>query len=95
VKLYVCWTTKDPHLRPGGHPCANAHKALQAAGHDPDVVHTLSFGALPHALQTSGRKLVKEKTGTHWVPALETDEGGWITGSSEIAAWAERNPAAA
>jgi hypothetical protein len=34
VNLYVCWTTRELHLRPGGHPCANAYKALQAAGHE-------------------------------------------------------------
>jgi hypothetical protein len=95
MKLYVCWTTKEPHLRPGGHPCANAYKALRAAGHDPDVTHSLSVGFIPDALQTPARKLVKEKTGTSWVPALETDEGEWISGSEEIAAWAERNPASA
>ena len=27
MKLYVCWGTFQT-IRPGGHPCANAHKAL-------------------------------------------------------------------
>jgi hypothetical protein len=95
MKLYVCWTTKEPHLRPGGHPCANAYKALRAAGHDPEVIHTHSVGLLPASMQTSGRKLVQEKTGTRWVPALETDGGEWIGGSREIAGWAGRHPASA
>jgi len=42
MKLYVCWGTFQTP-RPGGHPCANAHKALVAAGHDPEVVRTYGF----------------------------------------------------
>ena len=96
MKLYVCYTSKELHLpRPGGggHPCANAHKALEAAGHDHEVVNTYAFGALPAALQTGRRKLVKENTGSYWVPALELDDGSWIGGSEEIVAWAQANPA--
>ena len=29
------------------------------------------------------------------MPALETDDGEWIGGSEEIAAWAEQHPASA
>lgn len=93
MKLYVCWTKRELHLRPGGHSCANAYKALKEAGHDPDVVHAHSWGALPDALQTPTRRLVKEKTGQSWVPALETDDGQWINGSGAIATWAEQHPA--
>ncbi|HEX7058437.1 MAG TPA: glutathione S-transferase N-terminal domain-containing protein [Solirubrobacterales bacterium] len=93
MKLYVCWTKRELHIRSSGHPCANAHKALTEAGYDPEVVHALSFGALPDALQTPARKLVKEKTGQNWVPALETDDGQWIGGSEAIVTWAEANPA--
>jgi len=42
MKLYVCWGTFQIP-RPGGHPCGNAHKALVAAGHDPEVVRTYGF----------------------------------------------------
>jgi hypothetical protein len=59
------------------------------------VTHALSVGFIPDALQTPARKRVKDKTGTSWVPTLETDAGEWISGSKEIAAWAERNPAGA
>jgi hypothetical protein len=93
VKLYVCWTNRELHLRPGGHPCANAYKALSEAGHDPEVVHAHSLGAVPGALQTPTRKKVKEHTGEYWVPALETDEGEWIGGSKAIVAWAGQHPA--
>lgn len=95
MKLYVCYTKRELHLpRPGGggHPCANAYRELRTAGHDPEVVRTYGFGGLPDALQPPGRKLVKEKTGSAWVPALETDEGEWISGSQEIVDWAEKHP---
>jgi hypothetical protein len=48
---------------------------------------------MPAALQTRNRKLVEEKTGNYWVPALETDDGTWIGDSQEIVAWAETHPA--
>ena len=43
TKLYVCRGAL-PTLRPGGHPCANVHEALRAAGHEPEVV--LSCGRM-------------------------------------------------
>ncbi len=92
MDLYVCWTEKQLPV-PRSHPCANAYEALVAAGHEPNLVHARSFGALPDALQTKARKHVKEKTGSTWVPALETDGGEWINGSEEIIAWAQANPA--
>ena len=46
MKLYVCWGT-FPTVRPGGHPCANAHKALREAGHDPEVVKVRGLGIGP------------------------------------------------
>jgi hypothetical protein len=93
MRLYVCWTTKDAPLPPGRHVCNAAYEALREAGHDPEVSHTLSFGGLPGAIQTPGRKKVKEHTGSYWVPALETDDGEWIGGSKKIVAWAKANPA--
>ena len=95
MKLYVCWTTRDAPLPPRRHVCNTAYEALRDAGHEPDVSHTLSFGGLPGALQTPGRKKVNEKTGSYWVPALETDDGEWVSGSEAIVAWAEANPASA
>jgi hypothetical protein len=95
VDLYVCWTTHDPPLPPHRHSCAAAYDALREAGHSPNVKHTLSYGGLPGALQTPGRRKVKAHTGRFWVPALETDEGEWIGGSKKIIAWAEQHPAAA
>ena len=93
MRLYVCWTTRDLPLPPREHVCTTAYEALRAAGYEPEVKHALSFGGLPGAIQTPTRKLVNEKTGSYWVPALETDDGEWIGGSKKIVAWAKENPA--
>src|SRR3712207_7526432 len=45
-RLYVCWGT-FPTPRPGGHPCANAYKALRAAGHDPELIRSYGSTLLP------------------------------------------------
>jgi hypothetical protein len=92
MKLYVCWGTFHSP-RPGGHPCGNAFRALTGAGHDPEVEKVYGLGLLPDALNGPGRKKVKELTGKSWVPALQLDDGEVISGSKEIAAWAEAHPA--
>ena len=92
MKLYVCYGTfKSP--RPGGHPCGNAYRALQAAGHEPEVVKTYGWGVLPDFLNPGRRKEVKRLTGETWVPVLVTDDDSVISGSKEIAAWAQEHPA--
>lgn len=73
------------------HPCRIAFQALEDAGFEPEVIKARGAGPLPMALQTSTRKRVKEQTGSPWVPALETDEGQWISGSQEISDWAAEN----
>lgn len=88
MKLYVCWGTFQlPGARE--HPCRVAMEALEEAGFEPEVVRTYSYGGIPMALQTPGRKRVKEGSGEPWVPALETDEGEWIAGTADIVEWAE------
>jgi hypothetical protein len=90
MKLYVCWGTFQlPGARE--HPCRLAYEALLMADYEPEVIKAHSFGGLPRALQTPTRKLVDDKTGKAWVPALETDEGEWISGSRDIVAWAEQH----
>jgi Glutathione S-transferase, N-terminal domain len=89
MKLYICWGTfRSP--RPGGHPCRNAHEALKAAGHDPEVEKVYGLGVLPDALNPTRRK-VRELTGQNWVPVLVTDQGEVVQGSQEIIDWAETN----
>ena len=93
MKLYVCWGTFQTP-RPGGHPCANAHKALREAGYEPDVekVHGLGIGPIKWTA-TPGRKKVEELTGQSVVPVLVTDDGETISDSKRIIAWARAHPA--
>ena len=73
MKLYVCWGTFQT-TRPGGHPCANAYKALRDAGYDPEVIKVHGLGVGPSFLQrmTEGRREVEELTGSRrcrsWSP---------------------------
>jgi hypothetical protein len=96
VKLYVCYGTFKTAPRPGGHPCGNAYHALKDAGHDPEVIKTYGWGALPEVFnRTPGRQEVKRLTGNVWVPVLVTDDGETIQGSREIMDWAKAHPAVA
>ena len=95
MKLFVCYGTWKPAPRPGGHPCGNAYHALRDAGYDPEVQRCYGLGVLPPVLnQTPGRREVKRLTGSHWVPALLTEDGAVISGSRQIMDWAAQNPAA-
>jgi hypothetical protein len=93
MKLYVCWGTFQT-LRPGGHPCHNAHEALRMAGHDPEVVKVRGLGIGPPIFHwvTEGRREVQELSGQRAVPVLVTDSGEVIADSRRIVEWAERNP---
>jgi hypothetical protein len=95
MKLYVCWGTFQTP-RPGGHPCANAYKALRNAGHDPEVIRSYGLVLLPDRPfnETTGRRRAKELTGRSMVPMLELDDGTAIADSRKIVAWAKANPAA-
>jgi Glutathione S-transferase, N-terminal domain len=94
MKLYICWGTFQT-VRPGGHPCHNAYKALRAAGHDPELVKVHGLGIGPRMFQvvTDGRREVEQIAGTTTVPVLVTDDGEVITESRRIAEWAEAHPA--
>jgi hypothetical protein len=93
MKLYICWGTFQT-IRPGGHPCANAAKALTKAGYEPEVIKSYGLAPLPKALnRTRGRTEVEELTGNRWVPTLVLDDGTVVDGSQAIVAWAEANPA--
>ena len=81
MKLFVCYGTFGPAER---HPCAKAHRALIAAGHDPDVIRT--YGCYGTDRLFKGRREVKRITGNHKVPTLVLDNGTIVDGSSTIAA---------
>jgi hypothetical protein len=87
MNLYVCYATIGPAEH---HACAKAHKALKAAGHRPVVVRT--YGCYGTDRFFSGRRKVKELSGTYKVPTLELDSGEIIDGSETIAGWAAANP---
>jgi hypothetical protein len=89
MKLYVCWGTFQLP-RPGGHPCHNAHMALEEAGWRPDVQRVYGWGVLGDALNPL-RKPVRELTGQNWVPVLVTDDGEVVQGSKRIVEWARAN----
>jgi hypothetical protein len=86
MDLYVCYGTFGPGPR---HACAKAHKALVAAGHQPKVLRT--YGCYGTDRLFSGRRKIKQMTGTTKVPTLILDDGRIIDGSDEIVAWAEAN----
>ena len=96
MKLYICWGTFQT-MRPGGHPCRNAYKALRGAGHDPELVkvHGLGIGPRMFQVTTDGRREVGEISGQRTVPVLVTDDGEVITESKRIVTWAEAHPAGA
>ena len=96
MKLYICWGTFPAPWRPGGHPCRNAHQALRAAGHDPQVVKSYGFTLFPDAVanRTDGREAARRLTGKSTVPVLELADGSAIWDSKRIVEWARENPAA-
>ena len=96
MKLYVCWFTAEK-VGPREHPCGLAYHSLERAGYEPEVEYARGWGLLPDALnRTAGRREVRKLSGgSDWVPALVLDDGTFIQGSKEIAAWADANPAGA
>jgi glutathione S-transferase len=91
MRLYVCSFEKS-----GGsmHPCAKAAEALDEAGHSYEM-RTVKGGSLkPWTWPSRGRHRaeVEELSGQRAVPILVLDDGGVVTGSGEIAAWARNQP---
>jgi glutathione S-transferase-like protein len=92
MKLYVCYGTFPTPRPPHGHPCRNAHKALERAGHEHEVQRVYGGPFWP-LTETPGRRHVKELTGQTWVPTLKLDDGSIVQGSDRIIEWAETHPA--
>ncbi len=96
MQLYVCWDTSASHPVLGTHPCGVAYHALRDAGHDPDVTKAYGWAALPSFLNfTSGRREVRELTGSDEVPVLVLNDGEVVAGTEQIVFWAEANPVGA
>jgi hypothetical protein len=92
MRLYICYGTYRVPMRPGGHPCRNAERALRAAGHRPELIRSYGARSLPTFFnRTRGRRKVERLTGSHVVPVLALDDGVVAAGRREIVAWAQAN----
>jgi hypothetical protein len=88
VRLYVCYGTFGTAER---HACAKAYKALDAAGHRPELVRT--YGCYGTDRFFRGRRAIKQMTGNYKVPTLVLEDGTIVDESQEIVAWAAANRA--
>jgi glutathione S-transferase len=92
VILYTC---RQKIHGPGfAHPCAKAGKALDAAGYDYELKTVGSYRLMPWTWRNrdEDRAEVKKLSGTNEVPILVLDDGEVISGSGEIARWANEHP---
>ncbi len=95
MRIYVCWDTAAKYPVMGDHPCGIAYHALLDAGHRPEVKKAYGWEKLPGVLNaTSGRKAVRELTGSYEVPVIVLDDGEVVADSKNVEAWAEDNPVA-
>ena len=86
VDLHVCCGTFGTAER---HPCAKAHRALTAAGHQPTVVTGGCYGT---DRLWSRRRAIRRLTGNYKVPTLFLEDGTIIDDTDNIVAWAAANP---
>lgn len=87
MRLYVCYGTFGDDR----HPCGKAHKALRAAGHDPEIVRT--YGCYGTDRFFKGRCAVRKLTGSYKVPTLVLEDGSVVDESQRIVEWAAAKPA--
>jgi glutathione S-transferase len=94
VVLYTCGQKKTgPALL---HPCAKAGKALDAAGYEYEIRTVKGYRMMfwTWGSRKKDRAEVRKLSGSDEVPILVLDDGEVVSGSGEIAAWAEEHPAA-
>lgn len=100
VVLYTCADGKAFGSLPGplAHPCGRAAVALERAGHSYEL-RKVKGGTLKFwTWRTRGqdRAEIESLSGQRSVPILVLDDGSVVTGSGEIARWAQQHaPAAA
>ena len=86
--LYTCLAQKVgadvPVIR---HPCGQAAKALDAAGHRYEIEVVGGFKHVPLSRRGRRDKII-ELTGQEDVPVLVTDDGEVVQGSQAIVDWA-------
>jgi hypothetical protein len=91
--LYTCAGKKHGATTPlVKHPCGQAAKALDDAGHEYELEVVGGFKHVPMSRRGKRERIV-ELTGQEDVPVLVTDDGTAVAGSKEIAAWARAHPA--
>jgi glutathione S-transferase len=92
--LYTCGQKK----RMGNvlHPCGNAAKALDDAGHDYELRAVRGYRLMPWtwADRSKDRAEIKALSGTNEVPILVLDDASVVSGSGDIIRWAREHPAA-
>lgn len=88
--LYVCAQKK---AAPALHPCGKAAKALDHAGHSYDLKVVRGYRMAPWTWpqRKRDRAEVRELSGSDEVPILVLDDGEVISGSGDIATWANEN----
>ena len=89
MKLYICWSTNGSDH----HDCAKVHKALIAAGHNPQIQKAKGQEHLPKFLQGKVRREVFALTGSYFVPVLVLDDGTAMNKPDDVVAWAKSHPA--
>jgi glutathione S-transferase len=95
VVLYTCMDGKAFGSLPGplAHPCGRAALALDHAGHGYEW-RKVKGGSLKFWTwrdRAKDRTEVERISGQRSVPILVLDDGGVITGSGEIAQWAQEH----
>ena len=90
--LYTCGQKKS--FGSLGHPCGKAAKALDEAGYSYELKVVGGYRMMPWTRSTrdEDRAEVKQLSGTNEVPILVLDDGEVISGSGEIARWANEHP---
>lgn len=87
--LYVC--PAGTHGGSIGHPCGIAAKALDEAGHACELRVVPGFKNIPFLSGGGKRDEIVALTGNKAVPVLLMDDGSYVQGSREIAAWAKEH----
>ena len=78
------------------HPCGNAAKALDDAGHEYELRAVKGYRFVPwtRPSRSKDRAEVKALSGTNEVPILVLDDATVVSGSGDIVRWAKEHPAA-
>lgn len=94
--LYTCGMGRHGATTPIiKHPCGLAAKALTDAGHAFELKTVPGYKNIPFSTPKHARDEIEAISGQRLVPVLVVGDGTVVSGSAEIVAWAEANPATA